>query len=272
MTFVACVGGVDALEPGLADRRVSVSARHQEAGAVLAALAEGAGLAGADYAAPEVSLTLALDDVRLETALRAFQESTRAHVAVEGDRLVARAWRPLTGADLDTYRMTATLDEALGLAEIDCPVFYEDDDRMVAALTADAEGRIARAWVADLRASDDRAGDCVRAAVGAWADDGAGAPVAYAEIPLVLLPPLTPRQGGDAPPWIEAILDDHEAEVAEVSCEEDRCRLVVIVDSNRALAALADALEGGEGGEVYVMEIDAAPRGGKRAVIDVDLE
>jgi hypothetical protein len=92
--LVSCLGPN---EPALGpdpqlEKRVSVAVSAAPARAVLAQVAEAAGLAGVDYrAAEEPRVTITLENVRLGTLLGAVADETGLRLSVEGARLVAAA-------------------------------------------------------------------------------------------------------------------------------------------------------------------------------------
>lgn len=269
-TLVVCRDPVQGLDPDVLDQRVSVEVQGASASAVLELLALQAGLAGAEYDAPEVRVDLVLREVRLQTALKALQESTRlAEISVDGDLLVARALRPLTDAPLPEA-LHQTLDDVLSLTSVDCDGRYDPADRLVTGFTLDAEGRISRSRVLEMEIGDPDLAACVREAVEAWSDPSSGPPVAYAELPIVP-GTMAPLPAGAPPRWLLEALEESGGEDLDAGCADGRCRVVGYFPSNGALSSAMVALDA-EAGALTLIRIDPVEGGAVRAVLELELE
>lgn len=71
------------------DRRVSLDERDIEVREILQKVARSSGLRGVDYRGEDRRLTLAVEDVRLDTVLRAVADAAKVKITIQGDQLVA---------------------------------------------------------------------------------------------------------------------------------------------------------------------------------------
>jgi hypothetical protein len=242
LRVVQCLSPVE-LPPELASQRVSVSASSLPTSVVLEQLAESAGLE-LRAEVPDFATTLAFSNVRLETALPLVAEALHlGELRVEHGALIASAQRSLAGERLSGELLNEAMDRlpACG-AEV--------------GLLLDAEGRVV--WARELD------GACPIEVV-----EG-GEPVVWVETRLPgpgLQPGAQLRALGyleDSP--IDALVGDLLLEPAGLACDETRCEVVLTTASNEDLAEAMSRMES-DYAEVYLVEIQRGPRGGKQGRI-----
>ena len=236
LRVVQCAARVE-LPLELARSRVSVNAQHRPATRVLEDLARDLDLEP-ELAVPEHAVTVVFEDVRVETALPLLAEALHlAELSVEDGRLIASSQRSLDGTVLDEATVEAALRELPSCGAL-------------VGLGLSASGEVVSAEVQD--------GSCE-------------VPVSEGE-PSVWLSTRLPQA---AIPMQLGYLDESaDLDVldgielygqARLHCSE-RCELLVTTPGNAEIAELLSRLEQ-QYDEVYLVELQPGPRGGKQGRI-----